>query len=87
MLDHSYRVLSEMKRSVDLNALRSMSITTTNNTALGRDAPPLRNGRALASRPRAPEISGDHIWKVTPVPIPNTVVKLPEPMVVPKARE
>lgn len=33
------------------------------------------------------EISGEHIWKVTPVPIPNTVVKLPEPMVVPKARE
>ena len=31
--------------------------------------------------------SGDHIWKVTPVPIPNTVVKLPEPMVVPQARE
>ena len=27
-------------------------------------------------------LSGDHIWKVTPVPIPNTVVKLPEPMIV-----
>jgi hypothetical protein len=27
--------------------------------------------------------SGGHIRKVTPVPIPNTVVKLSEPMVVP----
>ncbi len=26
--------------------------------------------------------SGDHIEKVTPVPIPNTVVKLFEPMIV-----
>ena len=26
---------------------------------------------------------GDHIGKVTPVPIPNTVVKLSEPMIVP----
>ncbi len=41
------------------------------------------------SPPNGGEIvfSGDHIWKVTPVPIPNTAVKLPEPMVVPKARE
>ena len=28
-------------------------------------------------------LSGDFIWKVTPVPIPNTAVKLPEPMIVP----
>ena len=26
--------------------------------------------------------SGDHIGKVTPVPIPNTAVKLSEPMIV-----
>jgi hypothetical protein len=28
-------------------------------------------------------LSGDHIAKVPPVPIPNTVVKLCEPMIVP----
>ena len=28
-------------------------------------------------------LSGDHIRKVPPVPIPNTVVKLSEPMIVP----
>ena len=27
-------------------------------------------------------LSGDHIAKVIPVPIPNTVVKLSEPMIV-----
>ena len=30
---------------------------------------------------------GDHIGKATPVPIPNTVVKLFEPMIVPKVRK
>ena len=30
---------------------------------------------------------GEHIVKETPVPIPNTVVKLSEPMIVPKARK
>ena len=42
--------------------------------------------RRRANRPAA-VFSGDHIRKVTPVPIPNTVVKLSEPMVVPKVRE
>jgi hypothetical protein len=37
--------------------------------------------------PPRTSFSGDYIWKATPVPIPNTVVKLPEPMVVPKVRE
>ena len=31
--------------------------------------------------------SGGYTWKVTPVPIPNTAVKLLGPMVVPKVRE
>lgn len=31
--------------------------------------------------------TGEHIGKVTPVSIPNTVVKLSEPMIVPKARK
>ena len=38
--------------------------------------------RAQSVLPPAVLLSGDHIWKVTPVPIPNTVVKLPEPMIV-----
>ena len=32
-------------------------------------------------------LSGDHTWLATPVPIPNTAVKQPGPMVVRKARE
>ena len=32
---------------------------------------------------RRPVLSGEHIAKVIPVPIPNTVVKLCEPMIVP----
>ena len=31
--------------------------------------------------------TGEHIGKVTPVSIPNTVVKLSEPMIVPTARK
>jgi hypothetical protein len=54
-------------------AIEQMPITTTY--------------QAGARRQAAPSSSGDHIGKVTPVPIPNTVVKLSEPMVVPKARE
>ena len=41
--------------------------------------------RADASSTAPSANSGDHIGKATPVPIPNTVVKLSEPMIVPKA--
>ena len=59
---------------------------------LGRQGRPVHHADyhdpAFVSRERHVwKLSGDHIWKATPVPIPNTVVKLPEPMVVPKARE
>ena len=33
------------------------------------------------------DLSGDHTWLATPVPIPNTAVKQPGPMVVRIARE
>jgi hypothetical protein len=32
-------------------------------------------------------LPGDHIGKATPVPIPNTVVKLSEPMIVQQTRK
>jgi hypothetical protein len=32
-------------------------------------------------------LPGDHIRKATPVPIPNTVVKLAEPMIVQQTRK
>jgi hypothetical protein len=33
------------------------------------------------------QLSGEHTWMATPVPIPNTAVKHPGPMVVREARE
>ena len=36
-----------------------------------------------AAKYSSPGLFGDHIRKVPPVPIPNTVVKLSEPMIVP----
>ena len=37
---------------------------------------------------RLPQVlPGDHIRKATPVPIPNTVVKLSEPMIVQQTRK
>ena len=43
--------------------------------------------RSVAGFNHPPRFFGDHIVKVTPVPIPNTEVKLSEPMIVPKARK
>jgi hypothetical protein len=37
----------------------------------------------VAAKYSPPGLFGDHIRKVPPVPIPNTVVKLSEPMIVP----
>ena len=53
------------------------SLTTYNTTK------PKACGGFIASRVS----SGNHIGKVTPVPIPNTVDKLSEPMIVPKVRK
>ena len=46
-----------------------------------RAVPPPHDRRGRLRR--RPRLSGDHIRKETPVPIPNTVVKLSEPMIVP----
>jgi hypothetical protein len=37
----------------------------------------------MAAKYSSSGLLGDHIRKVTPVPIPNTAVKLSEPMIVP----
>ena len=42
----------------------------------------LDNGRLTTDHGQAQQLSGDHTWLVTPVPIPNTAVKQPGPMVV-----
>ena len=45
---------------------------------------PIRPNHAFAEPETARgRLPGDHIGKETPVPIPNTVVKLSEPMIVP----
>ena len=49
------------------------------NTTESRSGPFVRQGKRSSS--------GDHIKKVTPVPIPNTVVKLFEPMIVLQVRK
>ena len=43
---------------------------------------PLPNNRPDVGEIFGIRSSGDHIRKVTPVPIPNTAVKLSEPMIV-----
>ena len=82
MLDHSYRVLTgDCPESMTIWAPshEGMPITTTFRRESGDSVIRREGGDSV--------FSGEHIWKVTPVPIPNTVVKLPEPMVVPQARE
>ena len=75
MLDHSYRVL------LDLEKGQGMPTTTTHRTNRRKGGDAVQ----LAAKAASNKFSGDYIWKATPVPIPNTAVKLPEPMVVPKA--
>ena len=49
-------------------------------------SPTTKFARAGFNRP-ARVLPGDHIGKETPVPIPNTVVKLSEPMIVQQTRK
>ena len=44
--------------------------------------PATKQHGTLRAKYRAVCLSGDHIGKVLPVPIPNTAVKLSEPMIV-----
>ena len=48
---------------------------------------PYRGRPARSGRAAAPRLSGEQTRLETPVPIPNTAVKQPGPMVVPHARE
>ncbi len=85
MLGHMYPTLEEAVSS-QLSAISGKLLAESGQLALrGRhfEPQPRRRGPDRVRR----RFSGDHIRKVTPVPIPNTAVKLSEPMVVPKVRE